>query len=97
LRKSYIATIVIPEDYEVVELPENTTMMLTENTLYRLITQVETNTVQLMLTMVRDDYEIAPEHYHYLREFYSTYADLYNQQIVLRKSMPADGEAAGSR
>jgi transglutaminase-like putative cysteine protease len=95
LQKSYIATITIPDNFEVVEIPENSIQRLTENTSFRLLGQQVENTVQLMLTMVRDDYEIEPDDYHHLRDFYASYSNLYNQQIVLRR-VSSDPETAGS-
>ncbi|MFU8813343.1 MAG: DUF3857 domain-containing transglutaminase family protein [Balneolaceae bacterium] len=83
--KRYVASITIPEGYEVIELPESHAAHLTERTAYSFACDHNGNTIQLIMAQFNNDEIIAPEHYDVLREYYSNVASVYNQQIVLRK------------
>jgi len=84
--KQFTATINIPEGYEVVEVPENTSLQFSENARFSFIQQVSNNIIQMRLGIVNNEIEVGTERYDDLRNYYASLTEFFNQQIVLRKS-----------
>jgi hypothetical protein len=85
IQKRLTTTISVPENFEIVEVPEYRTHQFSDNTTFRLIGQVVNNDIQLMMTMSFGDNEIRSEYYDDLRSYYTALANVYNEQIVLKR------------
>jgi hypothetical protein len=84
--KQYIATINIPQGYEIVEVPENRSSQFSEKARFSFIQQVSNNIIQMRLGIVNNEIEVGTERYDELRSYYASLTEFFNQQIVLRKS-----------
>ncbi|MES1216477.1 MAG: DUF3857 domain-containing protein [Bacteroidota bacterium] len=81
-----VGNIILPDDYEVDELPKNTRMIMPDTSIefYRILAN-SNNMVQMKTTLEfkQPFYTIA--NYDYFREFYQKFFSLLNEQVVIRK------------
>jgi transglutaminase-like putative cysteine protease len=85
IQKRHVTTISVPETFEIVEVPEYRIHQFSDNTTFRLIGQIVNNDIQLLMTMTFGDNEIGSEYYDELRSYYSALANVFNEQIVLKR------------
>jgi hypothetical protein len=84
--KQVKTTLIIPEGYEIVEIPENSSVQFTEKAGFSFMHQVSGNTVQMLLVTVNNEIRVDTDRYEDLRNYYAFLTEFFNQQIVLRKS-----------
>lgn len=84
--KQVKTTLIIPEGYEIVEIPENSSAQFSEKTGFSFMHQVSGNTVQMLLVTVNNEIMVDTDRYEDLRNYYAYLTEFYNQQIVLRKT-----------
>ncbi|MFO7845909.1 MAG: DUF3857 and transglutaminase domain-containing protein [Bacteroidota bacterium] len=96
-RSQYTATVMIPDEYEVLEVPENAVVKFSENAAFQIISQQNGNFIQLNVTQINNDPMIGEEKYDELRGYYASLVEVYNQQIVLQKNpeQPDGADSAG--
>jgi transglutaminase-like putative cysteine protease len=70
--KQYIATINIPQGYEIVEVPENRSSQFSEKAQFSFIQQVSNNIIQMRLGIVNNEIEVGTERYDELRSYYAS-------------------------
>lgn len=92
-QSQYTASITVPGNYEVLEVPESKIVRFSENIAYQVISELHGNTIQLDVTQIINDPVIEADLYDDLRQYYASLVNTYNQQIVLRKSDPDDQPA----
>lgn len=95
-RSKYTATIMIPEEYEILEVPDNKIVKFSDSTAHQFISEQNGNTLQLIVSHVTNDSLIETELYSDLREYYASMVDTYRQQIVLRKNSSPDDPSSGA-
>jgi len=88
--KQYITTVNVPDGYEVVDIPENTSQQFSERAGFSFIQQVSRNIIQMRMTIVNNEINVGTDRYEELRNYYATMSDFFKQQIVLKKSVDAD-------
>jgi transglutaminase-like putative cysteine protease len=76
---------VVPEGYEIEEMPESFGFDFGDMGAYRFLCGIEENTIQLVVQKVIYRNEIPADQYADLRQFYGEIESGQNQQIVLRK------------
>jgi transglutaminase-like putative cysteine protease len=84
--KQVKTTLIIPEGYEIVEIPENSSVQFSEKAGFSFMHQVSGNTVQMLLVTVNNEIRVDTDRYEDLRNYYAFLTEFFNQQIVLRKS-----------
>ncbi|MGM0745601.1 DUF3857 and transglutaminase domain-containing protein [Rhodohalobacter sp.] len=84
--KQVKTTLIIPEGYEIVEIPENSSAQFSEKTGFSFMHQVAGNTVQMLLVTVNNEIMVNADRYEDLRNYYAFLTEFFNQQIVLRKT-----------
>lgn len=84
--KQVKTTLIIPEGYEIVEIPENSSAQFSENAGFSFMHQVAGNTIQMLLVTVNNEIMVDTDRYEDLRNYYAYLTEFYNQQIVLRKT-----------
>lgn len=81
-----INTIVIPEGYEIAELPKNAVLALPNQLgTFRYTIGVNGNQIQVMSTLALKTAQILSENYLDLREFYSRIVAKHAEMVVLKK------------
>ena len=79
-------TLILPEGYQVEELPKNTRSTMNQNELdFSYIIQQTNNIVSLMYKATINTSFIGSEQYEELRNFWEEMVNINNQQIVLKK------------
>jgi hypothetical protein len=87
MASKYISNILIPENYQIEELPESIQFSLPDKSAsYTYVAKVVGNMIQLMNNFEVSKSYYTVEEYEALREFWSLVVTKNNEQIVLKKS-----------
>lgn len=81
-----VTTILIPEEFEVKELPSNVSMNLDRDASYRRMTGVQGRQVQVMVRFTLKTVAFSPNQYQRLRDFYDRMVETQGEQLVLQRS-----------
>lgn len=82
---NYTLRLEIPENYEVVEVPDNLTVTLPQHGHYRHLTGLFENTFQITSEFHFPSTRVEPEEYKQLQAFYDFIADAHGEMIVLQR------------
>ncbi len=82
---NYTMHLQIPENYEVVEAPENLTVTFAHHGHYRHLTGMTGNVFQITSEFSFPSTRVEPEDYKKLQEFYDVIADAHSEMIVLQR------------
>lgn len=83
--RNYTMHLEIPENYEVVEAPENLMVSLELHGHYRHLTEMFGNSYQISSEFNFPSTRVEPEDYQQLQVFYNLIADSHNEMLVLQR------------
>lgn len=86
INETVIFKFVIPEGYQVVDMPENLVVKIPDGTAnYRYVIEQKDNTIQLLSKLKLSKSVYSPTEYHGLKELFDKIIEKQAQQIVLKK------------